>query len=294
MTMDDYKSTRIGTKAILISCAILAPVLFFWQQIATTVYLLLPKSSNTTAMKIEKLSLPEIRGRILDSVTGLPIARALVFGAYTVQHQPEGNVSGHGIGGEKHDLFRIEVETDGNGDFRIPSTDPVEISVPTGNSVRQYAFTVFKDGYRESGFASETVNPLPSSAFILMTPEGGTISADRSALKLRLIPTKTENERLQTYLNARNGAMSSAPCGWEQYGKTHWAFHLAWKDWLHRNVPSGDIASDGYPSRNYAPSGDVLRVQAFQRTFVDALIDERIKSSDWKCRDPRDLFQYRK
>ena len=292
--MNDYKSTRIGTKAILIGCVILAPVLLFWQQIATAVYLMLPKSSNITAEKIEKLSLPEIRGRILDNVTGQPIANAVVFGAYTVQKQPEGNVSGHGIGGATRDLVRIEVDTDNNGDFSILARDSVEISTPTGTLRRQYAFTVFKDGYRESGFASETVNLLPSSAFILMTPEGGTVSVDRSALKLRLIPTKTENERLQTYLNARNGAISSAPCGWEQYGKTHWAFHLAWKDWLRRNIPSGDIASDGYPLRTYAPSSDVLRVQAFQRTFVDALIDERIKSSEWKCRDPRDLFQYRK
>jgi uncharacterized protein (DUF2237 family) len=283
--------TRVDVALVVLAVATLLTACDARKPDAVTAAVAPATAISASAKKPPKYSEPAVTGIVLDAATQQPLAGVVIFGHYAT-------VQGSVGGGESiaQVLHTFEVETDANGSFTIPAWDSGEIPIKGEPRSRFPMMGFYKDGY---AFTYKNLQSLrhwvPSNKASTQDVTIKDNVYDWRAKPHLMTPVTSEKERYRALIDSRDGHVSVGECGWEKNVKFLMAQHLAWKDWLKKNVPSEGLAADGYVRSGFGHPDVNYRSSISNRSAVDNLVERsRRDSGMWSCQDPSRLFNLQK
>lgn len=243
------------------------------------------------ASRTAPFSEPAVTAKIIDAVTGQPLAGVMVYGFYATSGG--GTLAGGSKFGQHVKSF--ETATDANGVFRLEAWDTGnrEINGQRGNKFPLLAF--YKPGYDLwYDHLSSITDYRPKSGIAGTQAEIREGVRDWTKYPHRMVPLSSERDRYSALEDSGVAMMFEGECGWEAYARTLLVQHDEFKRWIQSVIPPGQIDADGYGKGSYFHPDH--RINGYStRTQVDRLKKARAThTAEWKCSDPSRIFADKK
>ena len=244
------------------------------------------------ASRTAPFSEPAVTAKIIDAVTGQPLAGVMVYGFYATSGG--GTLAGGSKFGQHVKSF--ETATDANGVFRLEAWDTGNrtINGQRGNKFPLLAF--YKPGYDLwYDHLSSITDYRPKSGIAGTQVEIRDGVRDWTKYPHRMAPLSSERDRYSALEDSGVAMMFEGACGWEAYARTLLVQHDEWKEILRMSFPPEELRADGYSKGRFNHPNLQLRAAQTQISEVDRLLKQRqMTTGASRCRDPEILFSSKK